>query len=304
MPEVHDVLKGLRKVADEYNSVLIGEAYTESFDELKQYYGDHNNELQMPMDFMFMKVNKLSAPEFRRQIAGVEASGGWPVYVFSNHDNVRAYVRYGDGQHNDAIAKLLAGLYLTLRGTPIMYYGEEIGMTNNDPRRKEDVRDPIGITGWPEEKGRDGERTPMQWNNSKNAGFTSGKPWLPVPDSYKTHNVASELKDSESILEFYKKALALRHKNQALLDGQYIPLNESDSNVLSYLRKYKDEAVLVVLNMSSEPQKASFNLDSQGFSVNAKTLLSTNSSETVSNVSQVSLEPFGVYIAQLSPAGK
>ena len=303
-PEVHDVLQGLRKVADEYNSVLIGEAYTDSFEELKRYYGDHNNELQMPMDFMFMKVNRLSAPEFRRQIAGVEASGGWPVYVFSNHDNVRAYVRYGDGKHDDAIAKLLAGLYLTLRGTPIMYYGEEIGMTNNDPRHKEDVRDPIGITGWPNEKGRDGERTPMQWDKSANAGFTRGKPWLSVPDSYKSHNVASELKDSESVLQFYKKTLALRHQNRALLDGEYVPLNENDANVLSYLRKYKNDAVLVVLNMSSEPQKASLNLDSQGFSVNAKTLLSTNTSETMSNVSQVSLEPFGVFIAQLSPAGK
>ena len=304
LPEVHDVLQGLRKVADEYNSVLIGEAYTNSFEELKEYYGEHNNELQMPMDFMFMKVNELSAPEFRRQIAGVEASGGWPVYVFSNHDNVRAYVRYGDGKHDDAIAKLLAGLYLTLRGTPIMYYGEEIGMTNNDPKRKEDVRDPIGITGWPQEKGRDGERTPMQWNNSENAGFTKGKPWLPVPDSYKTHNVASELKDSDSVLQFYKHVLALRHQNKALLDGQYIPLNDNDSNVLSYLRKYKGEAVLVVLNMSAEPQKASFNLEPQGFSANAKTLLSTSRSDAAANISQVSLEPFGVYIAQLSAAGK
>jgi alpha-glucosidase len=303
-PEVHDVLQGLRKVADEYNSVLIGEAYTDSFEELKRYYGDHNNEVQMPMDFMFMKVNQLSAPEFRRQIDGVEASGGWPVYVFSNHDNVRAYVRYGDKKHDDQIAKLLAGLYLTLRGTPIMYYGEEIGMTNNDPKRKEDVRDPIGITGWPQEKGRDGERTPMQWDSSDHAGFTRGKPWLPVPDSYKTHNVATELKDSGSVLQFYKHALALRHQNKALLEGQYIALNENDPHVLSYLRKYKEEAVLVVLNMSSDPQKASFNLDSQGFSVNAKTLLSTNSSETVANLSQVSLEPFGVYIAQLSPARK
>jgi glycosidase len=116
--------------------------------------------------------------------------------------------------------------------------------------------------------------------------------------------VASELKDSESILHFYKHALALRHENKALLDGEYIPLNESDPNVLSYLRKYKKQAVLVVLNMSAEPQKASFNLGAQGFTVNAKTLLSTNSSETVSNVSQVPLEPFGVYIGQLSPIGK
>jgi glycosidase len=91
--------------------------------------------------------------------------------VISNHDIVRSYVRYGDGVHNDQIAKLMAGLYLTLRGTPIMYYGEEIGMTNTDPTRKEDVKDPIGKLGWPVQKGRDGERTPMQWSGGANAGF-------------------------------------------------------------------------------------------------------------------------------------
>ena len=88
------------------------------------------------------------------------------VYVLSNHDIVASYDRYGDGKHNDEIAKLMAGLYLTLRGTPIMYYGEEIGMKNNDPKRKEDVKDPIGARGWPKEKGRDGERTPMQWDTA------------------------------------------------------------------------------------------------------------------------------------------
>ena len=305
LPEVHDVLRELRKVADESGAVLIGEAYTNDFDELKQYYGEHNNELQMPMDFMFMKVNKVSAPEFRKQIEGVNSSGGWPVYVLGNHDNVRSYVRYGDGQHDDAIAKLLAGLYLTLRGTPIMYYGEEIGMTNNDPKRKEEVKDPIGITGWPEEKGRDGERTPMQWNESLNAGFTTAKPWLPVPDSYKTHNVATELQEPDSVLQFYKHLLALRHQNQALLDGEYIALNNDDPNVLSYLRKYKGQAVLVVLNMSGQAQKASFDLGAQGFpAASAKTLLTTASSEAPTDLSQLSLEPFGVYIAEISSAAK
>jgi alpha-glucosidase len=304
LPEVHDVLQGLRKVADQHGAVLIGETYTNDIAELKQYYGEHNNELQMPMDFMFMEVNKVSAPNFRKQIAAVNSAGGWPVYVLGNHDKVRSYVRYGDGQHDDAIAKLMASLYLTLRGTPIMYYGEEIGMTNNDPKRKEDVRDPIGVTGWPEEKGRDGERTPMQWNDTDNAGFSKANPWLPVPDSYKTHNVAAELKEPGSVLEFYKQALALRHQNRALLDGEYIALNEDDPNVLSYLRKYKDDAVLVVLNMSSEPHKASFDLASQGFSsAKVKTLLTTAGSETAPDISQLSLEPFGVYIAEISQAG-
>jgi alpha-glucosidase len=301
LPEVHDVLQALRKVADENGAVLIGETYTDDINELKQYYGQHSNELQMPMDLMFGMVNKLSAPEFRRQIAAVDGAGGWPVFVIGNHDNPRSYVRYGDGQHNDQIAKLMAGLYLTLRGTPIMYYGEEIGMTNNDPTRKEDVQDPIGKIGWPQEKGRDGERTPMQWDSTANAGFTTAKPWLPVPSSYTTHNVATELKEPDSVLSFYQKLLALRHQNRALLDGEYIALNQDDPNVLSFLRKYKDEAVLVVLNMSGTPQTVTFNSAPQGYALKGKALLATDSALSAEQtLTPLSLQPFGVYIASLS----
>src|SRR5256884_2516455 len=301
LPAVHDVLRDLRKVADQHGAVLIGETWTKNIDELKQYYGEHSNELQMPMDFLFARVDKFSASEFRKQIAGVNAVG-WPVYVLSNHDIVRAYVRYGDGVHNDAIAKVMAGLYLTLRGTPLMYYGEEIGMTNNDPKRREDVKDPIGRLGWPKEKGRDGERTPMQWDSTANAGFSQAKPWLPIPASYKTHNVATELKEPNSILSFYRQVLALRHTNHALLDGEYIALNESDPNVLSYLRKYKDETVLVALNMSPAAQKVSFDLSPQGLSAaKAMTLVtSMTQSPQAATFSDLSLEPFGVYIASIS----
>jgi alpha-glucosidase len=300
LPELHGVLQRLRQVADKYDAVLIGETWTKDIDELKQYYGEHSNELQMPMDFLFARVDKLSAPEFRTQIAGVNAAG-WPVYVLSNHDIVRAYVRYGDGVHNDAIAKLMAGLYLTLRGTPIMYYGEEIGMTNNDPKRREDVKDPIGRLGWPKEKGRDGERTPMQWDSTANAGFSQAKPWLPVPASYKTHNVATELKEQDSILNFYRRVLALRHQDAALRDGEYVALNENDPNVLSYLRRYKDEAVLVVLNMSSMPQKVSFDLQAQGLTAaKATTMLSTGKAKNASaSLQSISLDPFAVYIGKV-----
>jgi alpha-glucosidase len=302
LPEVHEVLQDLRKVADEHNAVLIGETWTANIDELKQYYGAHNNELQMPMDFMFTTVDKLSPPEFRKQIAAVDSAGGWPVYVISNHDQVRSYNRYGDGQHNDEIAKVLAGLYLTLRGTAIMYYGEEIGMENNDPKRKEDVKDPIGKIGWPEEKGRDGERTPMQWSESANAGFSQTKPWLPVPPSYKTHNVADELKDPNSVLQFYKHVLALRHQNRALLDGDYVALNENDPNVISYLRQYKDQTVLVAINMSGSEQQVSFDLQPQGFAAaKATTLVSTDGSQAQEiALGEVKLKPFQVYIGSLA----
>jgi alpha-glucosidase len=301
LPEVHTELKKLRKVADESDAVLIGETYTSNREELKEYYGNHNDEIQMPMDFMFCTVDKLSPSEFRTQIANAESTGGWPVYVIGNHDMPRSYVRYGDGVHNDEIAKLMAGLYLTLRGTPIMYYGEELGMENNDPTRKEDVKDPIGIAGWPNDKGRDGERTPMQWNDSPNAGFSQAKPWLPVPASYKTHNVAGELKDPDSVLQFYRHLLELRHHDAALLDGDYVALNQDNPNVLSYLRRYKDEAVLVVLNMSATAQQVSFNLSAQGFaSAKATTLLTTSVPAPSGQLDQVALAPFAVYIARVS----
>jgi len=199
--------------------------------------------------------------------------------------------------HDDQIAKLMAALYLTLRGTPIMYYGEEIGMKTTPPTRKEDVKDPIGRTGWPEEKGRDGERTPMQWDGSENAGFSKGTPWLPVPETFKTHNVADESKDPNSVLEFYRKVLKLRHTNPALLEGSYTAVNESDANVLSYLRVYKAHGVVVALNMSNEPQKVKLELKSKGFASAAR-LLATGESSAKGD--EVSLEPFGVFIGQLA----
>jgi alpha-glucosidase len=297
LPEVHDILRGLRKVADEHDAVLIGETWTADVAELNKYYGKGNNELQLPMDFLFTMVNKLSPAEFRKQIAAVNGATGWPTFVISNHDIVRSYDRYGDGQHNDQIAKLMAALYLTLRGTPIMYYGEEIGMKTTPPARKEDVKDPIGRMGWPEEKGRDGERTPMQWDSGENAGFSKGTPWLPVPPTYKTHNVADESKDPDSVLEFYKKVLKLRHTDAALLDGSYTAINESDANVLSYLRVYKDHGVVVALNMSGTPQKVNLELKRKGFAA-AKSLVATGKSEAKG--SEVSLEPYGVFIGELT----
>jgi alpha-glucosidase len=300
LPELHGVLKNLRTVANKYDAVLIGETWTDSVAQLVAYYGAGHNELQMPMDLLLTRL-KFSAPVFREHIDAVDASGEWPVFVIGNHDTPRSWNRYGDGTHNDEIAKDMAAMYLTLRGTPIMYYGEEIGMQNNDPKRREDVKDPIGKLGWPKEKGRDGERTPMQWNDDANAGFTTGIPWNVIPESYRNYNVADELKDPDSILNWYKKLLALRHTDAALLDGGYVALNERDANVLSYLRKSGDEAVLVVINMSAAPQKVNFDLSGQGLSAgSAKTLLTTQASlRTNHSVTSLTLQPFAAYIAKL-----
>ena len=178
------------------------------------------------------------------------------------------------------------------------------GFMVNDPKFKKDVKDPIGKLGWPANKGRDGERTPMQWDDKLNAGFSRTRPWLPVSDNYRTHNVADEQKDPNSILVFYQQLLALRRRNPALLDGNYVALNEDDPNVLSYLRAYKDKAVLVVLNMSDETQKANFDLAAQRFSAGEATTLLTTMPElhASATLSSMKLAPFGVYIGEVAQA--
>jgi alpha-glucosidase len=305
LPEIKDTMRDLRKVLDSYpdNPVLLGETTAEKIDQLVAAYGKNNDEIQLPMDFRFAYINKLSAPEFRSKIAEIDDNevGGQPTYVFSNHDIVRHYIRYGDGKNNDQIAKLTATLLLTTRGTPVMYYGEELGMENRDPESKEEVQDPIGIIGWPKQKGRDGERTPMQWDATKNAGFSTAKPWLPVTSSFKTHNVEVEKRDPDSILNFYKQLLSLRRKNVAIKYGRYVALNEKDEHVVTYLRKKGGAAALVACNMSPEPRKVSLNLQPNGITnLEGKVLLASYSAPDSISTNSFTLPPFAVLIADVS----
>ena len=305
LPEVHESLREMRQVVDQYpgNPVLISEADEPNITELTKMYGSKLDEIQLPMDFQVADVNQLSAPRFRELIDQIDhnAVGGQPYFFFNNHDQDRTWNRYGDGIHNDDIAKLMAALLLTTRATPQMYYGEEIGMVTTPPTREEDVKDPIGKIGWPKEKGRDGERTPMQWDASKNAGFsTSPKPWLPVPASYAQRNVAVEEKDPSSILNFYKQLIALRRSQPALRDGTYQALNRQDGDVLSYLRKnpQSGESVLVVLNMSSQPKTLMFDLTQEGISgSSAKPLLSNPATSAVAvPLNAVPVTSFGTFV--------
>src|SRR5215468_3196818 len=244
LPEIHDVFREIRKLADSYpgHPVLLSEADEPTIAELSKMYGAHDDEIQLPMDFQIADVNELSAPKFRKLFEEVEnnPAHGWPEYFFSNHDQQRQWDRYGDGKHNDQIAKLMAMLELLPRATPQMYYGEEIGMVTTPPTRIEDVKDPIGMKGWPKDKGRDGERTPMQWSSAvPNAGFTAPdvKPWLPIPPNARTVNVEVQSGESESLLNFYKSLLKLRHSEPALMSGDYLTLNPDDPHVFSFLRR-------------------------------------------------------------------
>jgi alpha-glucosidase len=241
--------------------------------------------------------------KFRRLFDEVESNTakGQPEYFFSNHDQPRQWDRYGDGVHNDQIAKLMAALLLTTRGTPQMYYGEEIGMRTTDPKRIEDVHDPIGRLGWPKEKGRDGERTPMQWDSGKYAGFTTGgTPWLPVPPSAATYNVQVESQDPDSILSTYKRLLALRKSEPALRDGSYEAVDENDEHVFAYLRKSSDETLLVALNMSSQERTIAVKSAGREADVMYRSPLGKMGlkAETVA-LDKIALEPFGFVVLKV-----
>jgi alpha-glucosidase len=295
-PEMHEALRGVRSVADRYDAVLIGETWTSDIESLNAFYGENNDEVQLPMNFMVAMIDNLNAPQFRKEIAAANAAKGWPTYVLSNHDIVRSVDRFTpEGADKDQVAKLLATLMMTLRGTPIMYYGEEIAMVNNDPRRVEDVLDPIGRLKWPQIKGRDGERTPMQWDDSHNAGFGGGKPWLPVHPDYKSHNVKLHKHDPDSVLNYYKKLINLRRNSPVLIKGKYIPINEEDANVLAYMREHLGKRILVALNMSSKIQTVSYDFGSTG-----KTLISsTRSTPTNVDLKKIRLEPYQSFIGEV-----
>ncbi len=276
LPEVHDTIRRMRAMVAKYpgDRVLIGETYLPNTLELDNWYGgEAKNELQLPMDMLvgFGKDARLSAAYFRQYITEVETQvhGSQPLLVFDNHDNVRSIDRFGDGVHNVEIAKLIAAVLLTTRATALTYYGAELGMPTTTPIRKEDVKDPIGISGWPQEKGRDGERTPMQWTPGPQAGFSANPhTWLPIPADFRTINVETEAAEPGSLLNWYKHLLALRKTNPALHNGGIAMLNRDDADVLAYVRTAPPGAspVVVAINMSAQPKTISLDLARAGVS--------------------------------------
>jgi alpha-glucosidase len=192
-------------------------------------------------------------------------SYGWPNWVLGNHDKSRIATRVGAAQ-----ARVAAMLLLTLRGTPTMYYGDEIGM-HDVPIPPEQVRDSFEKNVPGLGLGRDPERTPMQWNNNLHAGFTTVRPWLPLPDDYRTVNVAVERKDPTSILNLYHRLNQLRRTEPALAIGEFAPL-PGHGDLMAYVRKVDERRLLIVLNLGAEAH--SFNLSE--LQCRAAVLLSTH----------------------------
>jgi alpha-glucosidase len=308
LPEVHGVIRRLRAMTDSYpgERVLIGETYVPNTADLDAWYGGaRHDELQLPMDTLVGLGSRLDAGTFRARLteAQTQLHHSQPLIVFDNHDNARSWDRYGDGQHNAAIARIVAALLLTSRDTALLYQGEEIGQTTATPTRVEDVRDPIGITGWPKEKGRDGERTPMQWDASAQAGFsTSPQTWLPVTANYRSVNVQTESADPDSLLNWYRSLIALRRSNAALRGERTVMLDATNPSVLSYARVAADgSAVLVMLNMSAQAQRVSLGLNSAGVPGSRLTTLLSNPAPIPDQAADrpVTLAPFAAWVAAL-----
>ena len=260
LPEVHDVLKRVRtfvaKRAPE--AVLISEAYVDTVADLVCFYGN-DDEMHLPFNFFLAQVPRLEASGFVQAVEGVDDGCGdrWPSLVLNNHDIRRGCDRYGAGDAGDRCAKLLAAMLLTLRGTPFLYYGEEIGMGTEDPRQLDDVRDPVGRVFWPTYKGRDGSRRPMPWDGTPGGGFTGGEPWLPLAGDAAERNVRDQDAQPASVLNFYRALLRIRRTTPALVDGAYRTVR-SHPNVLAYRRKKEGGEVLIALNMSGETVSTAF----------------------------------------------
>ncbi|MFC7054291.1 alpha-amylase family glycosyl hydrolase [Hansschlegelia quercus] len=243
--EVLDVIRELRAVVDAYDErVLIGEIYL-PVERLVAYYGPDLSGVHLPFNFQLI-LTPWDARRVSQLIASYEAAlpaGGWPNWVLGNHDQKRVATRIGAAQ-----ARVAAMLLLTLRGTPTLYYGDELGLA--------DVAVPPELAQDPWEKnepghGRDGARTPMPWDSSPNGGFTTGRPWLPLND-VATLNVADEARDPRSTLSLHRALLALRRSTPALEIGDYEGL-EAAGDVLAFRRRLGGEEIVIALNLGPKP---------------------------------------------------
>jgi len=251
-PEVHDVIADMRALADSYGNgderVLIGEIFL-PLPKLMQYYGVDRPGVHLPFNFQLIEAD-WNARSLARFVDAYEAAlppGGWPNWVLGSHDARRVAGRLGEAQ-----ARVAAMLLLTLRGTPTLYQGDEIGIGQveippdriQDPR---ELREPgLGL-------GRDPARTPMAWDTSANAGFTTATPWLPLHIDWQTRNVAAQSANPASMLAFYRTLLALRKSHAALAVGDYRSI-PAEGDVLAYERTYQGERLLILLNLGTRVQ--------------------------------------------------
>lgn len=247
--EVHEIIRDFRHLLDQYEErCAIGELGY-ALDRWLKYYGEKGDGLHMPFNFRLME-QPWEAQAIRQSVERLEASlpnFAWPNYVLGSHDAPRLASRIGEAQ-----ARVAAMLLLTLRGTPTLYNGDELGMQNGIiPADK--LQDPQGIRLGPD-RSRDISRTPMQWDDSPNAGFSSSQPWLPVSENYQEINQTTQSRKSTSMLNLYRNLIWFRRKTPALWAGSYRSLELNNENCFAYIREHQNQAYLIVLNFSELPQ--------------------------------------------------
>lgn len=244
-PDVYTFVSKMRQVVDTYaERVLIGELYL-PIDRLITYYGKNGSGVHLPTNFHLMFCPWYARPiaDLIQEYESMLPEQAWPNWIVGNHDQPRVASRVGAEQ-----VRVAAMLLFTLRGTIGMYYGDEIGM-QDAPIPPEQVQDPQGQL--EPGRGRDSARTPMQWNRSPGAGFTSSVPWLPIPASASNINVAGERDDPGSLLTLYRRLIALRRANLVLTVGDYRALTVQD-NLLSFIREYNGQRLQVALNLGND----------------------------------------------------
>jgi alpha-glucosidase len=281
LPETHDILKKLRKLMDSYEGdrMTVGEVFQEPPGTAKlpaSYYGKNSDELHMAFNFSFLYCS-WNAKSFAQSIKNWEITlkeHDWPNYTLSNHDQRRHFTRYAKKGASIHRAKIAAMMLLTLRGTPFLYYGEEIGMPSPWLRKKY-IRDPLGLRYWPLYMGRDWARMPMCWDKSKYSGFSTKHPWLPLPKNFKEICVSEQENDPHSLLSLYKELIKIRKREITLRKGQIRLVFEDQPTILSYLRIFHDDYILVLLNFTDDAHRIKTKHDEIPSS-NGMILFSTN----------------------------
>ena len=303
-PELIDFLRELRRLLDSYpGRYAVGETYVTALKETMQFVGDE----RLHAVFTFDYFNNLSYPwnaawiserTNRRDIA-FENADAWPTTVLGNHDQPRPASRYCTSENDDRPAFIAMALLMTVRGTPFLYYGDEIGMRDIQLSRNE-ILDPPGKKYWPVYKGRDGCRSPMQWSDENVAGFSTGVPWLKIHPNYKNRNVAKQQAEGRSLLNFTRSLTGLRRRYKALRKGDFRVFFRSDTGVLAYERRFENQRILVYLNFTGATRVASFVRDSNP--ADAVMLLSSvGRKEFYTSYNQFVLNPFEVLIVEVRP---
>lgn len=292
-PEMIPLLQELRAILDAYpERYAVGETFIDTQEKVILYTGDDRLHAAFNFDFMWSRFDP--AILFKPILDWEELYARhdiWPNYVLGNHDATRMATRHTK-KESDARLKVLMAMLLTLRGTPYLYYGEEIGMRNISLKRNE-ILDPPGKKYWPFYKGRDGCRSPMQWDDSTNAGFSSVKPWLPVHPNYRVRNVEAQRADPNSMLNFTRGIIKLRRENSALHRGDFTPLTTHPKDVLAYLRQTPEQSILVALNFKDQM------ITLESLPAGKWSLLHSNARDSSpENIQRIQLAPYEVLIME------